>query len=120
MSDIFGISNFLFEGDAFEQDDSDIIVQKGYLPVGKPIPDGWRVLTGNSTNSVVYRVAYRYEIEDEPAAPITPAAEAIDLLGRAQGGSEVRHEIRWAIDAILHGDYKLAVNQLQRCIGEDQ
>lgn len=62
---ISSITNTLLEGDALAPVSTDIIVQKGYLRVGLPVPEGWRVLTGNQYDSSVYRVAYRYEIEEE-------------------------------------------------------
>jgi hypothetical protein len=62
---VASITNRLLDGDPFEPASTDVIVQRGYLRVGKPVPDGWRVLTGNMHESTVYRVAYRHEIEDE-------------------------------------------------------
>lgn len=62
---VSSITNGLLEGDALAPASTDIIVQRGYLRVGKPVPEGWRVLTGNQYESTVYRVAYRYEIEEE-------------------------------------------------------
>jgi hypothetical protein len=62
---ISSITSSLSEGDALNPTSTDVIVQKGYLRVGKPVPTGWRVLTGNQYDSAVYRVAYRYEIEEE-------------------------------------------------------
>jgi hypothetical protein len=59
--------NRLIEGDAVNPESTDIILQKGSLAVGKPVPDGWRVLTGNNFTSEVWRVAHRYEIEEEHA-----------------------------------------------------
>ena len=46
----------------------DLIAQQGYLAVGERVPEGWRVLTGNAISSLVARVAYRFEIEDEALA----------------------------------------------------
>jgi hypothetical protein len=56
------ITNKLVEGDALEPNDLDLIVQQGRLNVGLPVPQGWRVLTGNQFESRVARVAYRFEI----------------------------------------------------------
>mgnify|MGYP003675410366 FL=1 len=56
------ITNKLVEGDALEPNDLDLIVQQGRLNVGLPVPQGWRVLTGNQFESHVARVAYRFEI----------------------------------------------------------
>lgn len=62
---VASITNRLLDGDPLAPESTDIIVQRGYLRVGKPVPDGWRVLTGNNHESTVYRVAFRYEIEEE-------------------------------------------------------
>lgn len=62
---VSSITNRLLEGDALTPESTDIIIQRGYLRVGKPVPEGWRVLSGNQYESTVYRVAYRYEIMDE-------------------------------------------------------
>jgi hypothetical protein len=56
--------NVLLEGDALNPSSTDLIIQKGRLPVGQPVPNGWRVMTGNATTSLVIRPAYRYELED--------------------------------------------------------
>lgn len=64
---ISSITNRLLDGDPFAPESTDVIVQRGYLRVGKPVPEGWRVLSGNIHESTVYRVAYRYEIDDEGA-----------------------------------------------------
>lgn len=57
--------NRLIEGDALNPTDSDIILQTGRLSVGESVPDGWRVMTGNNTDSLVMRAVYRFEIEGE-------------------------------------------------------
>lgn len=62
MDDIFSIKNTLFEGDPMEPLGTDLIVQEGRLPVGKPVPRGWTVLTGNMHNSRVVRIVYRDDI----------------------------------------------------------
>ena len=62
---VFGIQNKLIEGDALEPCSTDLIVQTGQLEVGKRVPEGWRVLTGNNHTSQVARVVYRYEVEEE-------------------------------------------------------
>ena len=59
------MQNYLLGGDPLESSHSDLIAQTKTIPVGTPIPDGWRVLTGNNLHSLIARVAYRYEIEDE-------------------------------------------------------
>ena len=61
---IWGIENHLLQGDAITPTDTDLIAQLGMLDVGEPVPEGWRVLSGNALFSSVGRVAYRYEIEE--------------------------------------------------------
>ena len=55
------ISSKLIEGDPLAPNDHDLILQKGRLPVGEPVPEGWRVLKGNIENNLVARIAYRFE-----------------------------------------------------------
>jgi len=55
----------LLEGDPMDPQSTDLIVEQARLAVGRPVPEGWRVLTGNMNDSLIVRVAYRYEIEDE-------------------------------------------------------
>jgi hypothetical protein len=61
------IRNALIDGDPMEPSDFDLITQQGMLNVNEPVPEGWRVLTGNIHHSVVARVVYRYEIEEDTA-----------------------------------------------------
>jgi hypothetical protein len=42
----------------------DLLVQLDTLAVGQPLPEGWRVLSGNIHNSEITRVVMRYEIEE--------------------------------------------------------
>lgn len=65
MNMIWGLENQLVEGDAMEPLSTDLILQRGRLNVGRAVPQGWRVLTGNQFHSEVVRVAYRFEIEEE-------------------------------------------------------
>lgn len=55
---------YLIEGDAMAPSSTDLIAQTDSLKVGLPVPKGWRVLTGNERESVIARVAYRFEIEE--------------------------------------------------------
>jgi hypothetical protein len=55
--------NYLISGDPLSPESTDLIAQTMNLPVGEPLPDGWRVLTGNEKTSLIGRLAYRYEIE---------------------------------------------------------
>lgn len=57
--------NTLIAGDPLEPYGNDLIAQVTTLPVGEPVPEGWRVVTGNSTASLIARVAMRYEIKEE-------------------------------------------------------
>jgi hypothetical protein len=59
------MNNYLLEGDAMQPDGIDLIAQLATIPAGEPVPEGWRVLTGNSYVSQIARVAMRYEIEGE-------------------------------------------------------
>jgi hypothetical protein len=55
--------SYLVEGDPFDPQPMDIIVQVDVLPVSKPLPDGWTVLGGNHLNSTIARVTTRYKAE---------------------------------------------------------
>ena len=57
--------NILIQGDALEPCGSDLIAQLESLPIGRPVPEGWRVLTGNARTSLIARVALRSEAEEE-------------------------------------------------------
>lgn len=58
------MQNHLISGDPMEPLSADLIAQLDTLPVGQPVPEGWRVLTGNVRTSLIARVAYRDEIEE--------------------------------------------------------
>lgn len=53
----------LVEGDPMKPDDLDLIAQCAMLPIGNPVPEGWRVLSGGPRHSSIAWVGYRYEIE---------------------------------------------------------
>lgn len=55
---------YLIRGNPMEPSSTDLIAETASLPVGDPVPEGWRVLSGNMTESEIARVAYRYEIEE--------------------------------------------------------
>lgn len=55
----------LVDGDPMDPCSGDIIVELATLAVGHPVPEGWRVLSGNIHNSQIARVVLRYEIEPE-------------------------------------------------------
>lgn len=57
------IKTTLFEGDPLESLSTDILIQTARLDVGKPVPDTWRVMTGNSFDSLIMRIVYRYELD---------------------------------------------------------
>jgi hypothetical protein len=54
----------LISGNPMEPESTDRIAQFDSLAVGRPVPDGWRVLSGNTTESEIARVAFRFEIEE--------------------------------------------------------
>lgn len=54
----------LISGCPMSPSSTDVLAQFDSLRVGLPVPDGWRVLSGNSERSEIARVAYRYEIEE--------------------------------------------------------
>lgn len=56
--------SFLLHGDPLAPSSTDLLAQTASLPVGEAVPDGWRVLTGNPRESLVGRVAYRFEAEE--------------------------------------------------------
>ncbi len=58
------MANVLISGDALEPCSTDLIAQTKSLPVGQPVPEGWRVLSGNLSDSIIARVAFRYETEE--------------------------------------------------------
>jgi hypothetical protein len=57
------MTNILISGDPLNPQSTDLIVQKKNLAVDQPVPDGWRVLTGNLRTSLIARVCYRYEAD---------------------------------------------------------
>lgn len=61
---VYSVSNALIDGDPLDPSPLDLILQRGRLAVGERVPEGWNVLTGNVTDSLVVRVAYRYVLED--------------------------------------------------------
>lgn len=56
------MQNTLISGDPLNPCSTDLIAQLRQLPVGQPVPEGWRVLSGNLTHSTIARVAYRFEV----------------------------------------------------------
>ena len=56
------MQRYMIEGDPLFPGASDVIVETRSLPVGDPVPDGWRVLSGNNLYSRIARVVLRYEI----------------------------------------------------------
>ena len=63
-TNIYAVTNRLISGDPFDPSSGDMILQEGSLSVGDPVPEGWRVLSGNPTSSSVVRVVLRCEVED--------------------------------------------------------
>lgn len=69
------MQSYLVQGDPLHPASGDLIAQTTSLAVGAPIPDGWRVLTGNVHHHVIARVAMRYEVErDEETEPAATGA----------------------------------------------
>lgn len=73
----------LISGNPMEPASTDIMAQFDRLAVGQPVPDGWRVLSGNSSESEIARVAYRFEVQDD--------------LDRREREAEEARESDWAI-----------------------
>jgi hypothetical protein len=55
----------LISGDPMAPSSCDLIAQFDSLAVWRPVPaGGWRVLSGNTQESEICRIAYRFEIEE--------------------------------------------------------
>lgn len=59
--DIYAINAKQLDGCALSPCDSDQLALVGMLDVGKRVPEGWRVLSGNASFSIVATVCLRYE-----------------------------------------------------------
>ena len=59
------MKNILVRGDVFDPSDMDLIVQITTLAVGEPVPEGWKVTSGNMHNSEIVRVVTRSALEME-------------------------------------------------------
>lgn len=59
------MTNHLVRGDPMAPAPTDLIAQTRMIDVGKTVPLGWRVLSGNQFHSEIGRLAYRFEIEEE-------------------------------------------------------
>lgn len=64
MPNLYDITNTLIQGDPLDPQIDDQIAQLAVLKVGDPLPEGWRVLTGNHLTSLISRVVLRCEVED--------------------------------------------------------
>lgn len=62
------MTNIQISGDALNPCSTDMIAQTKLLGVGKPVPDGWRVLSGSTDWSTIARVCFRYEAEADANA----------------------------------------------------
>ena len=60
---MFITNNQLLRGDPLAPDAFDLIAQFAMLNVGDPVPDGWRVLSGNMHKSEIVRLVLRHEEE---------------------------------------------------------
>lgn len=56
--------NYLLTGNPLSPCGSDLIAQTDTLLVGRAVPDGWRVITGNEHASLIGRIGHRDEIEE--------------------------------------------------------
>ncbi len=65
------MANILIEGDPLDPSSGDLIAQTATLEVGKPVPEGWRVMSGGHAYSQIARVAMRYEIENPNPLTLT-------------------------------------------------
>ena len=63
-TDYRAVCSHLIVGDALDPSPTDLLAQTATLPVGKPVPEGWRVLSGGLRSSTIARVVYRYEAEE--------------------------------------------------------
>lgn len=57
------LDSALVRGEPLRPDQGDILAVLGRLDVGEPVPDGWRVLTGNAYTSLVAATFFRHELE---------------------------------------------------------
>ncbi len=57
-------TRYLMTGDPTKPESDDLIAETTSLKVGRPVPEGWRVLSGNERFSTIARVVLRYEIVD--------------------------------------------------------
>ena len=57
------VINHLVSGDPLSPQAGDVIAQIAVLNVWEPVPEGWRVLTGNANVSKIARIVLRGEIE---------------------------------------------------------
>ncbi len=97
--------NQLINGDALAPCSTDLIAQTRQLRVGLPCPEGWRVLSGNMTDSTIARVAYRYEVESDLRAELESKLAAALTQCNAPGflGESARRDcadIREALESL--------------------
>ncbi len=106
------MTNILISGDPMEPSSTDMIHQTASLKVGEPVPEGWRVMTGNNLYSEITRTAYRYEIEEpvedtllddliEVRKEITIRNEA---AGRTIFNPAATEALQYHIDQLINGD----------------
>lgn len=60
----------LVKGDESAASDTDLFTVLGRLDVDEPLPEGWRVLTGNRHSSLVAATFYRFELEKIGLLPL--------------------------------------------------
>lgn len=83
------MQSYLISGSALARSGTDLIAQIASLPVGEPVPDGWRVLSGNSTQSTIARVAYRFECATAEASTEEQTEAALKLVRIARTDSAI-------------------------------
>lgn len=54
----------LIRGNAMQPEADDLIMVRDLLPVGKPVPEGFKVLSGNNHNSEIVGLFMRYELKE--------------------------------------------------------
>jgi hypothetical protein len=54
----------LLSGDPMDPQTSDVIAICKTLAVGEPVPDGFRVISGNTHISEIWGIATRFDIEE--------------------------------------------------------
>ena len=59
------MTNYLLKGDPMHPSPQDMIAQTKTSEIGKPVPEGWRVLGNSKSWYLLGRVIFRCDIEEE-------------------------------------------------------